>query len=184
MADKIFEYTDVTIEDVNFRIRSEWRVGWQGGPDTIVTAVAVNGKLSGTAGPIEGKLDKVATFREPQRSELTVILKQQQASILAQVEAQEQGQPETQPYPDPEPEALPEEGETPPPSDGENLANEDTSASTEGGTTGASEPTNASQETQAETTAGTEETTNPNIDGAGNAQSNALLSQPMLREDG
>ena len=99
MADKIFEYTDVTIEDVNFRIRSEWRVGWQGGPDTIVTAVAVNGKLSGTATSIEDKLDKVATFREPQRSELTVILKQQQASILAQVEAQEQGQPETQPYP-------------------------------------------------------------------------------------
>lgn len=173
MAEKISEYTDVTIGNNNFRIYSEWRIGYQGGADQIVTAVAVNGKLSTHgAEPIDTKLQRLQAFPEPEKSELTAILKQQQASILAQVEAQEQGQPETQPYPNPNPEALPEEGETPPPSEGGNEANDDTSASTEGGTSGASDPANASQEAQAESTAGTEETTNPNLDGAGNAQSN------------
>lgn len=171
MADKIQEYTDVTIEDVNFRILSQWRVGYQGGADQIITAVAVNGKLSGTASPIQEKIDKVATFREPQRSELTAILRQQQASILAKVEAQKEQ--ETQPYPDPEPEASPQEGETPPPQEGENQASDDASVSTEGGTTGASDPANASQDAQAAKTSGTEERSNPNLDGKGNAQSNA-----------
>jgi len=90
--------------------------------------------------------------------------------------AQEQQEQETQPYPDPEPESSPQEGDTPPPSEGDNQANDDASVSTEGGTTGASDPTNASQDAQAARTAGTEQSDNPNLEGKGNAQSNAATN--------
>lgn len=173
MADKIFEYTDVTIEGINFRIRSEWRVGWQGGADTIVTAVAVNGKLSGSAGPIQGKIDKVATFREPQRSELTAILLQQQATILATVEAlKEQSTP---PIPPEEP-ANPQEGDPGDTPEGENEANDDTTVSEDGGTESAEGAGNASQQAEEEKTEGTETTANPNLLGSGNAESNTSTS--------
>lgn len=88
--------------------------------------------------------------------------------------AQEKQEQETQPYPEPEPEANPQEGDTPPPSDGENQASDDTSASTDSGASG--EPGNAAQDAQASQTAGTETTTNPNLEGAGNAQSNTATS--------
>lgn len=53
-----------------------------------------------------------------------------------------------------------------------NLVPEDGSNPVGSGTADASDPANASQEAQAKSTAGTAETTNPNIDGSGNAQSN------------
>jgi hypothetical protein len=158
MAEMISEYAVFNVNGTNFRIYSEW----QPALGQIITSAAINGTLSSIGPePIEKKLERAAAFSEPEKSRVTAVLLNQQASILAQVEAQQ----ETQPYPNPK--------ETDTESGGENLASDDASVSTEGGTTEALGSTNASQEAQAEKTAGTESVSNPNIDGKGNAQSNA-----------
>jgi len=176
----ISRYTEVNIETspgviTNFKLRSEYYGydrEWQGQNDIIISAASVNGKLSGSAKPIDRQITAAESFSEPAASEISAILRQQKTEILAEVSALPADDPQRAPVVVEEAEV--EADSVDDASTGENAQTDDQQVS--GGSNPAGSDPNAAQQAKLDETQGTEQTTSPNIDGGGNAQSNPNTS--------